>query len=146
MVTEAIGIGLFVGFAFGELFGMAPGGMVVPGYVALFFDNPVALASIIGTSILTYLFVQVLGRYFIVFGRRRFVLCILVGFLFNQAAYYLLRSYGLPDDVVLYSFGFIVPGLIANGMETQGPVATLGYLAIASVVVKLILIVITGGA
>jgi len=33
MIYHSIGIGVMVGFAFYEIFGFSPGGIVVPGYV-----------------------------------------------------------------------------------------------------------------
>src|SRR5665648_491697 len=36
MIYQAIGIGIVVSFAFYEIVGLSPGGIVVPGYIALF--------------------------------------------------------------------------------------------------------------
>ncbi|MFA7203055.1 MAG: poly-gamma-glutamate biosynthesis protein PgsC/CapC, partial [Candidatus Caldatribacteriota bacterium] len=36
MIYQAIGIGIAIGFLFYELVGLSPGGIVVPGYIALF--------------------------------------------------------------------------------------------------------------
>jgi len=41
MIYQAIGIGVMVSFAFYEIVGFSPGGIVVPGYIALFLDQPV---------------------------------------------------------------------------------------------------------
>ena len=46
--TMAIAVGLVVSFAFSEIYGLAAGGMIVPGYLALSLDRP-------GTVVLTLL-------------------------------------------------------------------------------------------
>ena len=46
MVEEAIGLGLVISLMFSETLGLAAGGMVVPGYLALLIHEPL---RIIGT-------------------------------------------------------------------------------------------------
>ena len=41
ILTASIGIGLVVSLMFSEMFGLAAGGMVVPGYIALYLNRPV---------------------------------------------------------------------------------------------------------
>ncbi|RXG66319.1 poly-gamma-glutamate biosynthesis protein PgsC, partial [Candidatus Atribacteria bacterium 1244-E10-H5-B2] len=43
MIYQAIGIGIVVSFAFYEIVGLSPGGIVVPGYIALFLDQPIRI-------------------------------------------------------------------------------------------------------
>ena len=44
LLTVAIGVGLAVSLLFSEMFGLAAGGMVVPGYCALFLNRPFNIA------------------------------------------------------------------------------------------------------
>jgi poly-gamma-glutamate biosynthesis protein PgsC/CapC len=81
----------------------------------------------------------------IIYGRRRTVLMILVGFAMGA----LLRSFGtlpLPMTTIdLSIIGYIIPGLIAIWIDRQGLIESFSALLIASVIVRIILILITGG-
>ncbi|MEM7675187.1 MAG: poly-gamma-glutamate biosynthesis protein PgsC/CapC, partial [Myxococcota bacterium] len=80
-VTLAIGIGLAVSLLFTELFGLAAGGMVVPGYIALALSAPLDVVLTIATAFATYAVVQALSSFVIIYGRRRTVLMIIFGFM-----------------------------------------------------------------
>ena len=45
-----IGIGLVVSLLYSELFGVAPGGIIVPGYLALAISEPVTVALTFAVS------------------------------------------------------------------------------------------------
>jgi poly-gamma-glutamate biosynthesis protein PgsC/CapC len=89
--------------------------------------------------------VHSLSAVMIIYGRRRTVLMILVGF--GMGA--LLRSFGtlpLPMTTIdLSIIGYIIPGLIAIWIDRQGLLESFSALIIASVIVRIILILITGG-
>ena len=141
----SIGIGLVISLVFSEMLGLTAGGMVVPGYIALYLDRPVVIIFTCSVSYLTYFIVHALSAVTIIYGRRRTVLMILVGFALGT----LLRSFGsveLPMTTVeLTSIGYIIPGLIAIWIDRQGLVESLSTMIIASVIVRLLLILITGG-
>ena len=40
MIYQSIGIGLIVSLVFSEILGLAAGGLIVPGYIALYLDQP----------------------------------------------------------------------------------------------------------
>ena len=40
MIYQSIGLGLVVSLVFSEILGLAAGGLVVPGYIALYLDQP----------------------------------------------------------------------------------------------------------
>jgi len=145
LVSLSIGIGLVVSLTFSEMLGLTAGGMVVPGYVALYLDRPLVIALTLLVSYLTYFIVHSLSAVMIIYGRRRTVLMILVGFAMGA----LLRSFGsleLPMTTVdLTIVGYIIPGLIAIWIDRQGLVESFSSLIIASVIVRLILLLITGG-
>ncbi|MGD9038300.1 MAG: poly-gamma-glutamate biosynthesis protein PgsC [Desulfobacteraceae bacterium] len=145
LVSLSIGIGLVVSLTFSEMLGLTAGGMVVPGYVALYMDRPIIIILTLLVSYLTYFIVHSLSAVMIIYGRRRTVLMILVGFAMGA----LLRSFGtlpLPMTTVdLSIIGYIIPGLIAIWIDRQGLVESFSALLIASVIVRIILILITGG-
>ena len=80
----------------------------------------------------------------LIYGKRRLVLCLLVGFLLG----YLSKIY-LVDLDSQYSdisvIGNIIPGLIASWMDRQGILRTISVILITSSIVAMIMIVIYGG-
>jgi gamma-polyglutamate biosynthesis protein CapC len=146
LLTLSIGIGLAVSLAFSELFGLTAGGMIVPGYIALHLDRPLHVLLTLGAGAATWGIVSGISTFMIVYGRRRTVLMILVGFLMGYA----IRMYlGQIDPahtagMDLSVIGYILPGLIAIWLDRQGIVETLSALLAASVVVRLILILTVG--
>src|SRR5262249_26024052 len=88
--SAVLGIGLVISLLYSELFGVAPGGIIVPGYLALAIPQPLTVLLTIGAALLTYFVVQVLASIAIVYGRRRTVLSILIGFLLGA----LVRNIG----------------------------------------------------
>lgn len=144
-LTLSIGIGLGVSLLFAELFGLAAGGMIVPGYFALYLTKPLVVLLTAGSGILTYLLVRVISGFVIVYGKRRTVLMILTGYLLGliiPAAFPALIPTGQVVEVRI--IGYIIPGLIAIWLDRQGIVETLSTLLIASAVVRLTLILILG--
>jgi poly-gamma-glutamate biosynthesis protein PgsC/CapC len=138
-LVESITIGLVFGFVFYEWIGLSAGGFVVPGYIALQLTNLPVLAGTLIMSLLTYASVKLVSRYTILFGRRRFILMVLVGFSWQWVFRTLLvQRFNLASETD--SLGFIVPGLIANEMDRQRVLPTLMALLIISVLVRLALI------
>jgi poly-gamma-glutamate biosynthesis protein PgsC/CapC len=148
LLALSVGIGLAVSLLFTELFGIAAGGMIVPGYLALRLTRPLDIAVTVLAGFLTFAIVQGVSTFAIVYGRRRTVLTILIGYLLamlfrwsaGTPAYASLFSQGAELQVI----GFIIPGLIAIWLDRQGVVETLSALVTASVVVRLVLIVVVG--
>ncbi|MEZ5302916.1 MAG: poly-gamma-glutamate biosynthesis protein PgsC/CapC [Verrucomicrobiales bacterium] len=60
LLTAAIGIGLAISLLFSELFGLAAGGLVVPGYFALYLNHPIVIAMTVAAALATYLIVRLL--------------------------------------------------------------------------------------
>ena len=145
LITLSIGLGLVTSLAFSEFFGVAAGGMVVPGYIALYFDKPVVIIVTLLASYLTYFLVHALSSVMIIYGRRRTVLMILVGF----ALGWLIRSVGHFEmsfaTIDLTVVGYIIPGLIAIWIDRQGLLETFSTLIIAGVIVRLSLILFKAG-
>lgn len=138
MVTEAMGFGLLISFLFYEFLGLVPGGLIVPGYLALYLSHPLRIVSTIGASLLTYLLVtQILGRVLILYGRRRYFIMIMTGFLLSYFGERLLFTTLAGDLKVI---GYLITGIIADTYLKQGIVPTLLTLATAVITVRLLLI------
>ncbi len=145
MVEEAIGLGLVISLIFSETLGLAAGGMVVPGYLALMIHEPLRLVGTILVGLLTFAALKLISRYVLVFGRRRIVVAVLLGFTFGALSRDLLvfRYHDVPVDV--RTIGFVIPGLIANWMDRQGVLPTLCVMTTTAVLVRLLLMVLNGG-
>lgn len=139
LLTESIAVGLVLGFLFHEWVGFTAGGMVVPGYIALYWDRPLMIAVTLALSLITLLLVRLLARLTILYGRRRFILMMIAGFLFRWLFEVFVTRTGLLG-VEIDTIGYIIPGLIANEMERQRVLPTIFSLLIISVLVRLILI------
>ena len=143
LLTLSVGVGLAISLLFTEMFGIASGGMIVPGYIALSLTRPLDVALTVGAGIVTFAVIHTLSSFVILYGRRRTVLMILVGYLTGMAARWIAASV-VPVETELQVIGFIIPGLIAIWLDRQGVVETLSALITASIVVRLILIIVVG--
>lgn len=149
MIYVFIGLGLVVSLVFSEILGLAAGGLIVPGYVALYLDQPLRIVGTVIAALVTFGTVQVLSRFILLYGRRTLVFCVLGGFLFGYATRYLLVAGDLlglgVDASILQSIGFIIPGLIAYWMLRQGVVETLCTMLMAAFIVRLAIIIAQRG-
>jgi poly-gamma-glutamate biosynthesis protein PgsC/CapC len=145
IIIQAVGIGLVLSLLFSETLGLAAGGMVVPGYAALMIHHPLRIVGTVLVSIMTFLSMKFLSNYIFIYGRRRTVLVILLGFMFGWLSRELLVFKTNTFTLELQTIGLIIPGLIANWMERQGVVKTIATLIIAAVFIRLVLMIVTGG-
>ncbi len=113
-------VGLAISLLISEYFGINPGGMIVPGYLALVCDDVGQMLVIFGVCMLVYLIVEhVLPRFMILFGRRKFVVTLVVGVVIKLALEMLYPA--LPFAVLEFrGIGVVTPGLIANSCAKQG--------------------------
>ena len=145
LIAEAIGLGLVASLLFTEVMGLAAGGFVVPGYVALYLDRPLQVAGTILAALTTWAVVRLAGRFLLIYGRRSLVFAVLVGFVVGMLVTRVpaLRFATLEGQLTV--IGFIIPGLIAYWMSRQGILQTLASLTVASILVRLSLIILHGG-
>ena len=118
-------IGVVISLLYAEKAGVLPGGIIVPGYLALIFDQPFFIMSIFFISCLIYLFViHVLSKVTILYGRRKFAAMLLTGVVLKLAFDYFYPV--MPFEIYeLRGIGVIVPGLIANSFQKQGVLITI---------------------
>ena len=145
MFEVAIGLGVLISLFFLETFGAAAGGIVVAGYVAMHLHQPITILATLSISIIVFIIVKLLGNFMFIYGRRRMVITVLLGFIIGWMARYYGIFANLSSDYSVNVIGFIIPGLIANAMERQGIVKTLSIMVIAAVRVRLLLVLIFGG-
>jgi poly-gamma-glutamate biosynthesis protein PgsC/CapC len=137
--AEAIGLSLIGSLVAFEWAGLSPGGLIVPGYLALLAGQPVTLASIGVASFLALAAVKLLSAHVILFSRRRFVCAVLAGLVCMRAIEAGLGLVpALPAEV--HGLGYLVPGLVANDMEKQGILPTLLMMAAVAAAIRLVLL------
>ena len=146
MISEPgiyIGIGMVLSLFLTETLGVTAGGIIVPGYIAMNLESPERLVITFGVSILTFLIIKLLSKFIMVYGKRRLVLALLIGFLLG----YLSRSenmitagLGTTEFMVI---GNIIPGLIANWMDRQGVLRTISTILITAGITKLCIMIIS---
>ena len=141
MIIEAFGIGIIIGFIFFEISGLTAGGIIVPGYLALHINEPGRIIFTLLISLVVYGLVRITAQYIILFGRRRFFMMILVGFLIRFLFDY-FRILTSEMGLELQAIGYIIPGLIANEFYRQGVIRTLLSIIIVVVIVGLILLLL----
>jgi gamma-polyglutamate biosynthesis protein CapC len=132
MIFETLLIGLLLALVYAEATRVSPGGLIVPGYLALYLDQPLRVAATLAVAGLAILAYGLLSRRLILFGRRRFVLLILLGAVLGQALSFVHpRLFGGPLE--LRVVGWVIPGLLASSLERQRAIPTLASLATVSV-------------
>ena len=146
MVELAVTLGLILSLLSYEVFGLAAGGIVVPGYIALQLSEPDRLIGILLVSVATFLIIKMLGHYTFLYGRRQMVMCLLVGCLLANFSREFLLIELTTSTVQLQAVGWVVPGLIAHWFGKQGIYRTLCVLFITAVLVRLIVIILFNGA
>lgn len=145
-LTLSIGLGLVVGLVFVSFLGLSTGGMVVPGYFALEMGAPDRVLVTLIVSVLIFGIVRLLSKYMIIYGRRRIALTVLLSFMLGTLANVFMSQYLASTSQFegIQIIGYIIPGLIALSIDRQGLIETIGSLLIASVIIRLLLIVLIG--
>ena len=128
MIVETLLIGLVLALLWAEITDISPGGIIVPGYIALYLDRPLRVAATLAVALLTLAIYRFLARRLILFGRRRFVLTVLVGAVLSQAWLLVLPSF-FDAPVELRVIGWVVPGILASSLARQKVLPTLASLA-----------------
>ncbi len=140
MFAEVMGLSLVGSLVAFEWAGLSPGGLIVPGYLALVASRPFSLLVILTASFVALGAVRLASAHLVLFSRRRFVFVVLAGLLCMwaiEAAAALAPS--LPSEV--HGLGYLVPGLVANDMEKQGVLPTLCMMVLVGAVIRAILLV-----
>lgn len=142
MLYSTVALSVILSFIGTEFIGVLTGGMISAGYLAYYITEPTRVVSTIFLAILITVVVKLLSHVLILYGRRRFVLTVLLS-LFSV---YLIEHFYFYLSSVKYDvrvIGYIVPGLIAQDMEKQGIIKT--TVALITVTCLVALAVYIGG-
>lgn len=144
MTEVTIGLGIVLSLLLSETLGVTAGGIIVPGYIALYIHQPFQVIITLLVAVIVWAIIQILGKRVFLYGKRRIVLALILGFFFG----FLSRNFIFfsQDMVSLAVIGNIIPGLIANWMDRQGVIRTISVVILTAVMVKLAIILIFGGA
>jgi poly-gamma-glutamate biosynthesis protein PgsC/CapC len=139
---ETILVGLVVAVIYVEVLEIYPGGIIVPGYIALYLDQPLRVLATVLIAFVSLLTYRLVSRHLILFGKRRFVKLVLLGALW-AALWQLAVPHLSPEPVGLRAVGWLIPGLLANNLEKQRILPTLASLATVALITYFIVRVIT---
>ena len=143
MIEISIGLGIILSLILSEALGVTAGGIIVPGYISLFLHEPAQVLSTFSVAILVWFIIKILSRVMFLYGKRRIVLALILGFFFG----YLSRTIYIDSESIknVAVIGNIIPGLIANWMDRQGVVRTISVVILTAVIVKLLVMILFGG-
>ncbi len=147
LLAQYVGTGLVVALLFSEVFGITAGGLVVPGYLALYLDKPIVILATLLASYVTYLLVFAISQIVILYGRRRIVFMLLAGYVVGALFQQLFKDLIPPTNYEWMSpqvIGHIIPGLIALWFDRQGIAVTVATLSIVACLTRLTIIVLWG--
>jgi len=145
MVELAVTLGIVFSLMFIEVFGIAAGGIVIPGYIALQLNNPDRLLGTLIISLLTYFIILLISKFTFLFGRRQMVVAVLVGTILSIISHQLFFFNTETSTIEFSAVGWIVPGLIAHWSVKQGYLKTIAMLIITAVIVRLVVILSFNG-
>jgi poly-gamma-glutamate biosynthesis protein PgsC/CapC len=141
MLQQSIGLSVVLGFLSSEFLGIAAGGLVSPGYLSFFLDQPVRLLSTMILSVIIFLCLRLMQRFLILYGRRRFMAAVLMSlagtWIFEQFFFY---ANAINQDIRI--IGYIIPGLIANDMIKQGLAKTIAMVLLVAILVRFIIMLV----
>jgi|TARA_B100000686_G_scaffold330013_1_gene391776 poly-gamma-glutamate biosynthesis protein PgsC/CapC len=143
MIEITIGLGIALSLILSETLGVTAGGVIVPGYIAMHLHNPDQIIVTFIASIIVIILIRMFAKFIFIYGKRRLVLTLLLGFIIG----YISRNHFFsPVETFSYEvIGNIIPGLIASWMDRQGIIRTISAIMITSVLVKLTIMVLSGG-
>jgi poly-gamma-glutamate biosynthesis protein PgsC/CapC len=110
--------------------------VIPPAYFALFLHEPERIAMTLVLALAVYGAVHLLQRYTFMYGRRRLLAALLLGFL----AKWIVEGMIAPAITIpfeLHAVGYIIPGLVANDMVKQRILPTVLSMGIVTIVTGL---------
>ncbi|MFC1545320.1 poly-gamma-glutamate biosynthesis protein PgsC [Gemmatimonadota bacterium] len=125
-------IGLLLALLCVWVTGIYPGGIIVPSYLVLFLSEPERIVGTLIAALLTFLVYRLASGHLILFGKRRFVLLILIGGVWAILWRTVIPGI-FPLTMEYQVIGWVIPGLIANHFERQGVMVTTAALATVTV-------------
>lgn len=124
--TLCLAIGILLGMFYYHKTGFSCGGIITPGVIAMYINDPLKIAVSIAAALLAWLILEGLVRLTNIYGRQRMAAAMLIAL---GLRYPLVSVLG---DASLW-LGWVVPGLMAADMQRQGTRPTLTGVVIVSI-------------
>ena len=124
--TLCLAIGMLLGMFYYHKTGFANGGIITPGVIAMFIGDPYKIAVSVAAAFLTWLILEVLLRFFSIYGRQRMAAAMLIALALRYPLVSVLGESSL-------CLGWVVPGLLAADLQRQGALPTLTGTVIVSI-------------
>ncbi|MEM7187130.1 MAG: poly-gamma-glutamate biosynthesis protein PgsC [Bacteroidota bacterium] len=140
MIELSVTLGIVISLFFIEKFGMAAGGIIIPGYLALQLTTVDRLLGLVVIAFITFLCIRFISRFTFLFGRRQMVVALLIGTILSIVSHHFLVFNTSGSTLELSAIGWVIPGLIAHWAAKQGFAKTLAMMAITSVIVRLLVV------
>lgn len=143
-MVEIVIIGVLFAVLFYELTDIAPGGIIVPAIFVLYLTQPIKIVYTLAVALAAWGIVLLLSKKFAIFGKRRFAILIVLSFLLHLVvgAFTGLFTEGLTGSLVSL-VGYTVTGVLANNIYKQGPVKTIGSLAVVVGLLECVVLMLT---
>jgi poly-gamma-glutamate biosynthesis protein PgsC/CapC len=116
--TVCLALGMLLGMFYYHKTGWACGGIITPGVIAMYIGDPAKVGVSIAAGLLTWVILDVLVRFFNLYGRQRLAAAMLIAL----ALRYPLVS--VLGETSLW-LGWVVPGLVGADIQRQGLLTTL---------------------
>lgn len=137
MVINSIIVGLILAIIFYEVTHLTPGGLIVPGLLAMYLQRWDWILATIVIAIITYGIIRFLSRYVLLFGKRKFVLAILISLVLSYLLSF-ITSYIPFSWANISIIGYTIAGIIASNIDRQGLVKTIPALGIVLLMTQLV--------
>lgn len=141
-MNELAVLALLVSLIFTEFTNLLPGGIIVPFYFALYLDDPVKILATVVSALIAVVVMNLLSRYMILYGRRKFAMYLIIGILEKILFTYLYFGNSYMFYNLSMTIGYLVPGILGREMGKQGILKTLGSLTIVVLVIRLLQIIL----
>ena len=138
MNETIIVLGVILSIAFYEIYEMSPGGMIVPGYFALFSNDYKRMIITVLVALAVLGIGKLLERYIILYGRRKFAVYVILTFV--------LKIFIRELDIIIGGevIGILIPAILAQDIDKNSIGKTLPALIILTIVIKSIIMLSTG--
>jgi len=137
-------LGIILSIIFYEFTDISPGGIIVPGYIVFYLNQPVKIVVTIIIGLSALAIVNWLSKHLLIYGRRKFAAVVIVSFL-------LVEGFGTVVDIIpvfVYGttvIGTIIPGVLGNECGKQGTFKTLASMMVVVLLLKLCIIFVGSG-
>ncbi len=134
-------LGILLAIIYFEITEISPGGIIVPALLVAYINQYERIIYTILVSIITCLLVRLLSKVVLIFGKRRFVLMILVSLIVNFICLFIFKITKFNTLISINIVGYTISGILANECYKQGIKKTIPSLLIVTCVLELIVLI-----